>query len=84
MLLHNTKVYIFSWSWAEVYVVGVRGTMMRLGLTLIWCFCMTSGCLCITVLPTVYFVALGIQVRFYLGSLSWRLQYSLWPDSLYC
>ena len=24
-----------SWSWAEVYVMGERGTMMRLGLTFI-------------------------------------------------
>ena len=47
-----------------MYVMGERGTMMRLGLTLIWRFDMTSGCLCVTVFPTVYFVALGMQVCF--------------------
>ena len=44
--------------------MGERGTMRRLGLTSIWCFGMTSGCRCVTLLPTVYFVALGMQVCF--------------------
>ena len=44
--------------------MGERGTMMRLELTLICHFGMTLGCLCVTVLPTVYFVALDMQVCF--------------------
>ena len=47
-----------------MYVMGMRGTMMRLGLTLVGLRCMTPGCLCLTVLPTVYFVPLGMQVCF--------------------
>ena len=58
------ELLIVSWSWAEVYVMGERGTMIRLGLTLIWCFSMTSVYLCVTLLPSVYFVALGMQVCF--------------------
>ena len=60
--------------------MGVRGTMMRLGLTLVGLRCMTPGCLCLTVLLTVYFVLLGIQVCFVLGLIGWRLHYSSWPD----
>ena len=44
--------------------MGELGTMMRLGLTFVCCFGMMSGCLCVTVIPTVYFVALGMQVCF--------------------
>ena len=43
-----------------------------------------AGCLCVTVLPRVYFVALGMQVCFYLGSFGWRLHYSPWPDFFCC
>ena len=59
--------------------MGVRGTMMRLGLTLIWRFDMTSGYLIVTILLMFYFIVLGMQFG-YLDLLGWRLHYSSWPD----
>ena len=40
--------------------------------------------LCPTVLPTVCFIALGMQVYFYLGLFGWRLHFSPWPDFFCC
>ena len=63
-------------------MIGVIGTMMRLGFTLIWRFDIPSGYPCVIVPPTIRFVILGMQVGFYLDSSSERLHCSAWTDVL--